>query len=174
MTHYTHMYGGVAGERLDEELVRFINEAVALELNVSRLYALFQEAFPDDAEFWQTLSIEEENHALLLKIGRKHFVSRGMFPREFLPESVAALIEANRELERLIDTFEIEPPSRADAFRLAVALEESAGEIHFQQAMTRETCSEAMKIFQTLNNDDKDHADRIRRYMAERGIAPSP
>ena len=31
-----------------------------------------------------------------------------------------------------------------------------------------------MKIFQTLNNDDKDYADRLRRSMAERGIAPIP
>lgn len=32
-----------------------------------------------------------------------------------------------------------------------------------------------MNIFQTYNNnDDKDHAGRLRRSMAERGIAPVP
>lgn len=157
----------------DADLVRLINEAIALELNVSRLYALFQDQFPEDAEFWQALSLEEENHALLLKIGRKHFAPQEIFPRELLPDSVKPLINQNRELEQLIGDFEILPPLREDAFRLAVALEEAAGELHYQRAMAGGAHNEALKVFQTLNHDDRDHADRIRRYMEERGIGQS-
>jgi len=158
----------------DAELIRLINEAITLELNVSRLYALFQEQFPEDAEFWQALSLEEENHALLLQIGRKHFAPQGIFPRELLPDSVQPLINQNRELEQLIGDFEILPPRREEAFRLAIALEEAAGELHYQRAMAGGAHNDALKVFQTLNNDDRDHADRIRRYMEEQGIGQSP
>lgn len=158
----------------DAELVRLINEAIVLELNVSRLYAFFGELFPEDEEFWQVLSIEEEKHALLLKAGRAHFVPQNMFPREILPESVLPLIEQNRELGRIMRDYEISPPSRQEAFKLAIALEESVGEIHYQRAMAESARTSAMKVFQSLNKDDRDHADRIRRYMEERGIGQSP
>jgi hypothetical protein len=49
----------------------------------------------------------------------------------------------------------------------------SAGEIHFQSAMTKSTDSEILQLFQTLNQDDKDHAKRIRAYMKEKGIKES-
>lgn len=93
-------------DREIEELVRLVNEAIALELNASRLYALFQDLFPDDGEFWQALSIEEENHANLLRNGRRLFLPEGRFPRELLPESLEPLVEKNRELESLFDRYE--------------------------------------------------------------------
>ncbi|WP_298271496.1 hypothetical protein [Geobacter sp.] len=174
MADFGVIYGNGANGWVDAVLESFINEAVSLEMNVSRLYALFQDYFPEDGELWQTLSIEEENHALLLRLARKHFVSAGIFPREILPESVDSLKEMNRELERLIEAFELEPPERVEAFRLAVTIEESAGEIHLQRAMAAAQGSEAIRILQTLNNDDRDHADRLRRYMEERGIGGAP
>lgn len=173
MTVYSETYEAGAVEP-DADLIRLINEAISLELNVARLYALFQDLYPEDAEFWQILSQEEENHALLLKIGRKHYAPNDIFPLEILPGSVAPLIEQNREIERLIDDFEVLPPLREDAFRLAVALEEAAGEVHFQRGMAGEARTEALKVFQTLNNNDRDHADRIKRYMEEQGIGQYP
>ncbi|AAR36395.1 hypothetical protein KIP69_14615 [Geobacter sulfurreducens] len=158
-------------DREIEELVRLVNEAIALELNASRLYALFQDLFPDDGEFWQTLSIEEENHANLLRNGRRLFLPEGRFPRELLPESLEPLVEKNRELETLFDRYEQTPPSREEAFRTALVLEESAGELHFQRAMESRAPSWTLKVFQTLNNDDRDHANRLRDYMAAKGIA---
>jgi len=170
MIDEVEVYGAGENGYYDAELNRLINEMIALEVNVSRLYALFLERFPEDVEFWQNLSAEEENHAALLRSGRKHFASQGTFPRELLPESIDPLLETNRELERLIELFETTPPTREDAFRLAVALEESAGEIHYQRAMTTTASSQAMKILQTLNHDDRDHAARIRQYMTAKGI----
>ena len=65
------------------------------------------------------------------------------------------------------------PHSREKAFNLALKTEESAGEIHFQHAMTKSTDSRILQIFQNLNQGDKDHAIRIRAYMKEKGIVES-
>ena len=40
--------------------------------------------------------------------------------------------------------------------------------------MAKKTESKVDEIFQRLNNDDKDHAERILRYMDERGIRLRP
>ncbi|BDV44404.1 hypothetical protein GURASL_33270 [Geotalea uraniireducens] len=165
------LYWSGGDELANEELRRLVNEAIALELNASRLYALFQELFPEDALLWQTLSIEEENHAALLKNGRRHFLPQGIFPRELLPDSLEPLVEKNRELERLLVIFEQAPPSRRQAFLLAIELEEAAGEVHFQRAMASVANSQALKVFQLLNKDDRDHAARLCAYMADNGMA---
>jgi hypothetical protein len=47
----------------------------------------------------------------------------------------------------------------------------SAGEIHFQNTMTKSADSKVLEMFQKLNQDDKDHAKRIRAYMKENQIA---
>ena len=83
------------------------------------------------------------------------------------------LKEANKELLSLLDKYENHPPSRETAFNSALKTEISAGEIHFQRAMTKSTDSEIMQLFKKLNQDDKDHAKRIRAYMKENGIEES-
>jgi hypothetical protein len=59
------------------------------------------------------------------------------------------------------------------AFNIALRLEQSAGEIHFQDYMTSEADSEMDRIFKRLNQDDKDHAKRIQSYMTQHNIAES-
>ncbi|RNC69242.1 MAG: hypothetical protein ED859_08380 [Desulfuromonadales bacterium] len=168
------MYWNQPGSLPDDEMVRLINEMIALELNAARLYSLFQDLFPEDALFWQALFIEEENHANLLKNGRRHFLSKGLFPLEMVPESLDPLVEKNRELERQLDFYGEAPPSREEALLAALGLEQSVGELHYQQAMEGDARTEALKIFQTLNKDDLNHAARIREYMADQGILSSP
>ena len=83
------------------------------------------------------------------------------------------LKKTNRELLSLLEKYSDHPPSREIAFNLALKTEMSAGEIHFQSAMTKDTDSKILELFQKLNQDDKDHAKRIRAYMKEKGIAES-
>ena len=70
----------------------------------------------------------------------------------------------------MIEGFRNKPPSREEAFNTALRVEKSAGEIHFQRAMAKEADSDIMELFQQLNKDDMDHADRIRAYMQQQGI----
>ena len=156
---------------MNENMLQLIEEAIKLELNVAEIYLGFHHRFPEDANFWWKLVLEEKNHAGLLKNGKQFLLDAGMFPSELVATSLDAIVNENHELERILLQEKETPLSRASAFNLAVKLEESAWEIHFHHAMReRRNTSEGLKLFQNLNADDKDHADRIRNYMRQNGI----
>lgn len=155
---------------MNNNLSQLIDEAIKLELNVAALYMSFHHTFPEDSSFWWDLTLEEKNHAALLKSGRQHFIQHGLFPSQIVNTKLEVLVQANNELERLLEEHKETPPSRESAFNLAIKLEESAGEVHFQRAMEKEPDSPAMELFARLNKDDKDHARRIREYMRDKGI----
>ena len=146
------------------DIAEVIDESIKLELNVSKLYTLFHEIFPDHGDFWWTLSIEEKNHASLLLTGKNHFGSIGMVPKKLLATRLEMLEMTNYELQFLIDKFTHTPPSEEDAFDLAIQIEESAGEIHFQNFMQNNSDNPLEEIFHKLNSDDANHAERIRSY----------
>ena len=83
---------------------------------------------------------------------------------------MATLRDLNKELKCIIRDEKESPLSRTVALNLALKLKESAGEIHFQHAMHETEPSEAIKLFQRLNEGDKDHAGRIRSDMNKNGI----
>lgn len=154
-----------------EILRQLIEESIRLELNVAEIYLCFHHRFHEDADFWWQLVIEEKNHAALLKNGMQHFLDTRTFPSELACASLESLVNVNHELKRILKQEKEAPLPREAAFNLALKLEQSAGEIHFQHAMQEtESPSEAIHLFRNLNGDDKDHADRIRSYMHQKGI----
>lgn len=156
----------------EKALVKLLEEAIQLELLVADLYVFFHQTYSEDAGFWWKLSLEEKNHAALLKSGREHFLPVGQFPPELIPTTLETLSAKNRELAATIDRYRQTPPDRVEAFRYAFELENSAGELHFQHAIAEHHDSEskAMAIFRSLNSEDRDHAERIRLYMRNNGI----
>jgi len=62
-------------------------------------------------------------------------------------------------------------PSREEAFNLALRIENSVYELHYQGFMEKKTDSQLEEIFIQLNNGDKDHAERILNYMEEHDIS---
>lgn len=104
---------------------KLIEEAIALERNVSELYLLFYRLFP---------------------------------------EGLLALKESNRKLIQLKEKFE-NHPDRNRAFQIAYEVENSAGELHYNNYMNQDAESRLSSIFRKLNGDDLNHADRIREYM---------
>lgn len=155
---------------MSEQLFQIVEESIKLELNVANLYKYFSSIFSEDADFWQKLCFEEEQHASLIKTGRDVLLSCDEFPGEILAPTLQQLIETNNKLLSLLKEFNNEPPTRETALKIAISLEESAGEIHFQKAMEMHPGSEYIRIFQNLNKDDKEHARRIREHMISSGI----
>jgi hypothetical protein len=155
---------------MTEELERIIDESIKLEQNVAALYNIFSVIFPEDSDFWRDLALEERNHASLIKEGKKSFLLRGEFPHELLAPKIEMLIRTNNKLASMLKAYSKKPPSRKRAFNVALEMENSAGEVHFQQAMENPSNSEIMAIFQHLNRDDRDHARRIRNYADYKGV----
>jgi hypothetical protein len=158
----------------ETDKMQFLEQAVELEHNVGRLYSLYHHMFPDDADFWWQLSLEEGNHAALLKSGMT-FLGKGIFPYELLYPNLEQLLQENTCIKELIKRHETHSPSRKEAFDTAYSIENSAYELHFQHTMERkenrdETYSELFSIFKQLNQADRDHASRIQAYMLKHGM----
>ena len=155
---------------MDKKLVQLIDESIKLELNASKIYMFFCNTFPEDSGFWRKLVLEEENHADLIKSGKGTFLLPGQFPSKLLVSSVQTLCKTNNKLISLLKKYNEKPPSRESAFNIALNIEKSAGELHFQLAMEKSPTSSIMEVLQILNKDCKDHANRILAYMNDKGI----
>ena len=159
---------------MSKDLLGLAQESIDIEYNASKLYTIFRDTFPEDADFWWQLVIEENNHAGLIRCGIDQFMSEGLFPEEILTDAIPDLVEANKKITSLIEDYQKDPPSRKTAFNVALKMEMSAGVIHFQQAMEQPALSKVMEIFQELNQNDKNHIARIKAYMKEKGIGITP
>lgn len=149
---------------------RHLDESIQLELNLARLYTLFHDSFEEDEEFWWQLAIEERGHAALLQQEKKQLHASELLQGDLLASDLESLEQANAAILSRIEAFRQELPSRAQALETALELELSAGESHYQNFLDRPTQSPAASLFKQLNQEDRDHAERIKRYIEELGI----
>ena len=148
---------------MDHSLLHIIEEAIELELNMAKLYGTFSEYLNNDRAFWFRIAIEEKNHAALLKTG-KDFIRFDKFPLGFLPDNLELMKISNRKAKEAIKNF-LQNPDREEAFNLALEMEKTAGEIHFQLFMEKEAKDSIGDIFQKLNQADKDHEKRCHEFQ---------
>jgi hypothetical protein len=151
-----------------------LDESIKLELNLAKLYTVFNDLFPDDEEFWWQLALEERSHSALLQQEKKQPHPSAFFPENLLADDLKSLAENNAGIEAMIVRFSANPPSRERALNEALRLELSAGEAHFQKFMESESDSLSADIFRQLASEDKDHAERIREYMQNNHIKAIP
>jgi rubrerythrin len=149
---------------------RLIDESIEVELNIADLYLLFHSLFPQDAKFWWQLVLEEKNHAALIKSIKKTSEQIDGLPNSLFASSLKDLKDINNKIVSTIKKYKLKAPSRAEAFNTAFELEESAGELHYQEFMLEKDSTKMDSIFKELNANDKDHAKRIRSYMERHGI----
>lgn len=155
---------------MSEDYASLIDEFIGIELNVADLYSLFFRLFPQDADFWWRLLLEEKNHASLIKSIRNTSELVGELPNSLFTSSLTNLKDINSKVTSIIRKYEVEAPSRDEAFNIALEFEQSAGELHYQEFMVENDTQELSKILKNLNADDKDHAKRIASYMNKHGI----
>lgn len=155
---------------MNKELSLLFDESIQLELNIAELYKIFCAAFPEDADFWWKLILEEKNHASLLQSGKDRFAPKGLFPKELILSSFEHLQGANKKLVTLIKRYRATPSPREATFNIALSLEQSLGEKQFQEFMDKSSEKSLDKIFQKLNSDNKNHAIRLHSYMKSHNI----
>ncbi len=147
-----------------------LEESIKLELNLANLYTFFNDNFPEDEDFWWQLAMEERGHAALLQQEKKQPQPLQFFPENLLAGNLQTLFEANERVSALIASFTEKLPSRFAAFSSALEMELSAGESHFQEFLDSPDSSYSANLFKQLNQQDRDHAERIRSYMKENNI----
>jgi CheY-like chemotaxis protein len=150
---------------MEYALEQFIDQAIQLELNAADIYLIFSDAIPEDANFWATLAWEEKNHASVLKAGKDILMPADQFPADLLPNVIQVLVETNSWLDSLKEKFAEVKPDRKTAFAIAIKIESSAGEQHFQSIMEAPSESKVIRILQELCEDDIHHLNRIQEYM---------
>jgi hypothetical protein len=150
---------------MHETYQKHLDESIQLELSLATLYTIFNDSFAEDEDFWWELAMEERGHASLLQQEKKHPQQREFFPENLLATDLQSLIDTNAKIAKLISRYKETPPSRSDALHTALDLEMAAGESHFQHFLDSPTNSPAANIFKQLNQEDCDHAARIRQYM---------
>lgn len=151
-----------------------LEASIELELQVAKLYMLFHHKLPQDSDFWWNLMLEEQNHAALLRSIKDVFVPRGSIPENLLAESSESISNTFAALKGWCKYYSDMPLTRSKAFNIALAIENSAAEIHFQRFMDKSPHSRVDEVFQQLNTDDKDHAQRIMHYMQTHNIDVVP
>jgi ferritin len=153
-----------------EEKQKLIDHAIQLETNVATLYTLFSNAHPEHAEFWSELSQEEKGHAALISNTVARTDLEELLNDKPILDSLTKLERCNHHIQALIEQFSVEPPSPKDAFTIALELEQSSGEIHYQKFMDLGDDSILDRVFQKLDQEDKAHSERLRAYMKEHDI----
>jgi len=151
---------------------KLLEESVQLELNFGKLYRIFADHFSEDNDFWWKLGIEENNHASLLRSGIV-FLESEAFPENWPFASMDAILQSNKYVNELLEIYEHNAPARIKAFQIALEIEQSAAEAHYQEAMTSrgiQDSSGLITIFRDLNRADKDHSKRIREYMKKHEV----
>ena len=148
----------------------FLDEARQLELIVAELYALFAKSFPEDYDFWHQLAHEEKDHAVLIDAIRANPKLSKQFVSSSAPELLKEIQEINEWLSLLKGEFSEGKPDRKTAFATAAKIEESAGEINYQNFMTKQTDSWILIGLQHIHKYDLDHLERLKKYMKENNI----
>lgn len=151
-------------------LQQHLDESIKLELNLAKLYTIFHDRFSEDEDFWWQLAMEERGHASLLQQEKKQPQPMEFFPDNLLSKDLQSIVDSNRRISELVAEYSENPPSRVAAFQTALDIELAAGEAHFQEFLDSPSNSFSSNIFKQLNQEDRDHAERIREYMKQNSI----
>ena len=113
---------------------------------------------------------EEKNHAALIRsVESSQEMSTAFlanFPQDILEENI-------RTREWATDVFiriSRNRPDRKTAFRTAIEIETSVEEMHYQNIMSKKVDSWFIRMFQELNELDRDHLKRVHRYAKEHKV----
>ena len=152
-------------------ILEFLNQASSLELMLANMYTLFEKSFIEDSDFWQQLAHEELSHAALLKTAISNPEMSKQLAHDASNDLLQEVVKAKEWATSLLIKFSEVKPDRLTAFNTAIEAEKTAGELHFQSIMTKQSDSWFIKVLRELNEYDRDHLKRINLYMKDNNIA---
>jgi len=156
---------------MDKKITEILNESIRQELLVSGFYGLFETIFQEDSEFWYKLSQEELNHSAILQAERDEFYEAGLLPEELVLTDSKALQEQNILLSDFLDILKKSPPSIEQAFSIGFCLEEAITETIFRSCLEEYPETRALRVFQSMVGEEREHIERIHRYASKMEIS---
>ena len=151
-------------------VLEILDLASSLETIMADIYTLFEKSFTEDSVFWKTLAYEELNHAALIRSVKGNPAMSEQFIHDAPNDLLQEVVKAKEWAISLFIKFSEVKPDRTTAFNTAIEAEKTAGELHFQSIMTKESDSWLIKVLQKLNEYDRDHLKRIEEYVKEKNI----
>ena len=155
---------------MDKKTTEILDESISQELLVSDIYSLFEKTFREDSEFWYKLSQEELGHSITLQAERDSFFKDGLLPVELVQVDLETLRKQNSLLSGFYEELKKSAPSREQAFSIAHALERTTSETNYASCLAKHPETRALKIFQSISSDEKEHIERILQYASKIGI----
>jgi len=157
---------------MDKKTIEILDESIVQELLVSDIYSLFEKTFREDSEFWYKLSQEELSHSITLQAERDSFSEEGegLLPAELVQVDLEKLQKQNSLLSGFYEGLKKSAPSREQAFSIACALERTMLETIYASCLAKHPETRALKIFQSISSDEKEHIERILQYASNTGI----
>ena len=143
-----------------------IDYLVECETSIADLYAAYGNAFPEMADFWQTLSDDEKGHARLLKTLHAILDKGDIFFNlgRFDKQTVNANITKN---QTELATFKEKPFSVLHAIAVALSMEASLVDGNFYASVTSDA-PEFISIADNLLKDTNRHIDLIKDQWSKR------
>ena len=159
----------VKGVKMND-LVRLLDEAIAIEDNASELYRLYSNLFPEDEKDWHRLSEEEINHAQLLENTKRHAIE---LSQNVVYPGYDMMRLVNKSIKEQIDNYQtmLEEGKMIDKFQAyfyALTLEQSAQEgYHWSRVINTPFIKvpAIVEVFRELTCMEMDHAKRIGGLM---------
>lgn len=141
-----------------------------LERAMAGLYSHLAERFSGDAELaaaFSKLAADEKGHGNLVE-----------YQRRMVQQNQALAVDVDVDLsaiEAVLATVQglrngTAPPTAEEAIRAVAALEASAAESHFKNAL-KASRPEIAKLLDALGGEDRQHEGRLRALAARRGVA---
>jgi hypothetical protein len=154
------------------EMSESLRICISIEAMTAELYHALSRLFPQTRDFWYDLALSEENHTnILLAAAGLH---RSGIPTEHIvPSSLPRIRETLTLVESCKKRIEANGLSLGDAFTMALEIENSTGEIYFQEVITQQTDSAVIMGLRKLLSDEELHPVKIKNFMKSGGFGKS-
>lgn len=139
-----------------------------VEAEFAALYRALEKLFPEVGAFWAELAAEEENHAVILRVG-KAYADAGKLPSDLLPQDIQGLKETLEAVGEIKEKIELKTLTLKDALQAALHLETFLAERYLHVMMARESDADTLSKLRKLYSAEDEHANAIRKLIAEMG-----
>ncbi|MDO8281820.1 MAG: hypothetical protein Q7U10_04240 [Thermodesulfovibrionia bacterium] len=147
-----------------------LEACIELENKCAGIYRALSRLFPEAESLFRELAIEEENHALILKVARTYVMGDKLSQETVVPVSVLHIKESLKIADNIANEIESGDIILKKALDMSLLLERSLGESYLHDKMTGESDSEIILKLQKLHFDEGAHIKRIQDFLIKKGI----